>query len=96
LSAAVYTSANYLRPKAPSFTACFRRLERAAAEHGGEIPAAWTLERRLRALPEALRALFRDGSTQQRDRGMFHALEAVNVDGYKWDAFVAIELLPYA
>ena len=91
-----FLKADWLRLERPTFDACFRRLERAAKEHGWAIPSARTLQRRLDALPEGLRILARDGTdalkrtypAQQRDRGVFHALEAVNADGHKWDVFV--------
>ena len=87
---------DWLRPEKPSFTACYRRLQAVALEKGWTIPAARTLERRLLALPEGVRVLAREGidklkrmyPAQERDRGVFHALEAVNVDGHKWDVAV--------
>ena len=91
-----FLKADYLRPERPDFEACHRRLERAAKQHGWTLPSKRTLTRRLEALPEGLRVLARDGAdalkrmfpAQQRDRGVFHALEAVNADGHKWDVFV--------
>jgi putative transposase len=88
--------ADWLRPEKPTFTACYRRLEQAAAERGWTIPAARTLERRLLALPTAVRVLARDGvdslkrmiPAQQRDRAGLHAMQVVNADGHKWDVFV--------
>ena len=92
-----FIRSDYLRAEAPTFTACYRRLERAAGKHGWTIPAERTLQRRMEALPEGVRVLAREGTealkrmvlpSQERDRGVFHALEAVNVDGHKWDVFV--------
>ena len=48
------------------------------------------------AIPEHQRVLLRQGvdalrrmfPAQQRDRGVFHAMEAVNADGHTWDVFV--------
>jgi putative transposase len=88
--------ADWMRLSQPTFQACFRRLERTAKAKGWKIPSARTLQRRLEALPEGLRVLAREGTealkrmypAQQRDRGVFHALEAVNADGHKWDDFV--------
>ena len=88
--------ADYLRPEQPNFAACYRRLGMIAAERGWTLPSEETLLRRMDALPEALRTLMRKGvdalkrlhPAQQRDRGVFHALEAVNADGHKWDVFV--------
>ena len=88
--------ADWLRLERPSFTSCYRRLVAAAAERGWTLPAARTLERRLLALPTAVQVVAREGvdalkrmyPAQARDRSVFHALEAVNADGHKWDVFV--------
>lgn len=88
--------ADYLRPERPTFDACFRRLERVAATRGWTLPSERTLRRRIDALPESLRVLAREGRdalkdlfpAQERTRGHFHALEAVNADGHQWDVFV--------
>lgn len=88
--------ADWLRPEQPSFSACYRRLQEAAASHGWAIPAGRTLERRLLALPEAMRVLARQGRealkrmvpAQERSRAALHALQVVNADGHKWDVFV--------
>jgi hypothetical protein len=92
-----FLKADWLRPEAPNFEACFRRLERAAAEHGWTLPSAKTLKRRLdKELPRSLQVLARKGTKaaqalyphQTRDRSVFHALQAVNADGHKFDVFV--------
>jgi len=88
--------ADYLRPEKPTFASCHGRLVRIAAAKGWTLPAARTLARRIEALPRELVVLTRDGiealkrmyPAQERDRGIFHALEAVNADGHKWDVFV--------
>lgn len=88
--------ADWLRPERPTFQACWRRLEQVAAERGWALPAPRTMERRLLALPVAVRVLARDGAdklkrmipAQQRDRAELHALQVVNADGHKWDVFV--------
>jgi putative transposase len=88
--------ADWLRLERPTFSACYRRLQAVAAERGWTVPAARTLERRLDALAPAVVVLARDGidrlkamyPAQRRDRSVFHALEAVNADGHKWDVFV--------
>ena len=88
--------ADWLRLERPTFSACYRRLQAVAAERGWTLPGARTLERRLLDLPAAVRVLCREGQdalkamypAQQRDRSVFHALEAVNADGHKWDVFV--------
>ena len=87
---------DYLRAERPPFLGCYRRLERTAAKRGWTIPSQRTLQRRIDDLPEALVVLAREGAeaaarlypAQRRDRGGFHALEAVNADGHKWDIFV--------
>ena len=91
-----FIRADWLRPEQPPFTSCWRRLVRVAAEKGWELPSQKTVERRLNALPLTVRVAGRQGvealkqmyPAQQRDRGVFHALEAVNADGHKWDVFV--------
>jgi len=88
--------ADWLRPEQPSFAACYRRIQEAGAVHGWTIPAGRTLERRLLALPEAVRVLARQGRealkrmvpAQERSRAALHALQVVNADGHKWDVFV--------
>lgn len=88
--------ADYLRPEAPAFEACLRRVRALAAEKGWPMPAARTLLRRVMEIPEPQRILKRQGEealrrlfpAQQRDRGVFHALEAVNADGHSFDLFV--------
>ena len=88
--------ADYLRLEYPTFEACFERTLRAAAKHGWSMPSKRTLRRRMDALPPELVTLTRKGvealkrsfPAQQRDRSIFHALEAVNADGHVWDVFV--------
>ncbi len=93
-----YLKSDWLRPEQPAFTACFRRMEDAARQNGwAPIPSSKTLQRRLeRELPRAAIVLARKGRdaaralfpAQTRDRAVFHAMEAVNVDGHKFDVFV--------
>jgi hypothetical protein len=91
--------ADYLRPSRPSFNSCFRRVERIAVEKGWEMPNKRTLRRRVEAIPQSVLTLAREGRdatkalfpAQERDRSGFHALEAVNADGHKWDVFVKWE-----
>lgn len=88
--------ADYLRLSAPTFNDCFRRLEEKAKEKGWNLPSAKTMKRRMDALGEGLLTLCRKGEealrrmypAQERDRSMFHALEAVNADGHRFDVFV--------
>jgi putative transposase len=91
-----FLRADYLRPEQPTLSACYRRLGEAAAEQGWAIPSEKTVGRKLDAIPTPVMVLARKGPdalkamfpAQERDRGVFHALEAVNADGHKWDVFV--------
>ncbi len=92
-----WIKAAYLRPEKPNFADCYRDLTKAAAAHGWTIPAEITLWRRIeRDVPTEVKVLSRQGvdalkrlyPAQQRDRGCFHAMEAVNADGHKIDVFV--------
>jgi len=93
-----YLVADYLRKEEPSFEAAFCRMQDAAAHHGwGPIPSAKTLKRRIdREFPRSVQVLARKGTRavdaiyphQTRDRSIFHALEAVNADGHRFDVFV--------
>ena len=90
-----YLVADYLRPEKPKFEVCYDRLTRAAAEHGWQpVPSSKTLKRRLeREFPRAVITLAREGAEsvqriyphQTRSKGHFHALEAINGDGHKFD-----------
>ena len=88
--------ADYLRPEQPNFVDCYRRAVAIAAKSGWTLPSQSTLQRRMEALPVEVRTLAREGvdalkvmfPAQERARGHFHALEAVNADGHKWDVFV--------
>jgi transposase InsO family protein len=91
-----FIKVDYLRPEQPNFAACYRRLQKVAAAEGWQIPSEDTLKRRIDKLPVQLRVRERQGDDalkqlfpyQKRDRGVFHALQAVNADGHKWDVFV--------
>jgi putative transposase len=86
----------YLRQAEPSAAHCYRQLQQVASQNGWTIPSCKTLERRIAAIDVAQRTYLRKGPealkrlypAQERDRSIFHALEAVNADGYKWDVFV--------
>ncbi|GBR09410.1 transposase domain-containing protein [Gluconobacter frateurii] len=90
---------DWLRVEQPNFTDCYRRVKAAAVEHGWKVPSAKTLLRRLQAFPPELVVLAREGvdalkrlyPAQQRRRDVFHALQAVNADGHRWDVFVKWE-----
>ncbi len=91
-----FVKADYLRPSRPSVAEVYERLRRAAREYGWTIPSKKTVERRLMDLPHAVRVLAREGAealkrlypAQERDRSVFHALEAVNADGHRFDVMV--------
>jgi len=89
---------DFLRPERPSYAACYRRLQAMARERGWTIPSQKTLQRRMESeVPKPARVLAREGRealkqlypAQERDRSLFHALEAVNADGHVWDVQVA-------
>lgn len=88
--------ADYLRPEQPSASGCIYRLQRAALKHGWVLPAKRTLERRLEALPRALKTLARKGvdaiadayPAQTRDKTALEALQWINADGYKHNVWV--------
>lgn len=86
-----FFKADWLRRGQPKAAACYDRLERAAKKHEWIIPDIRTLERRIvKELPREAVILARQGEDalkkcyppQVRDHGVFHALEAVNGDGY--------------
>ena len=92
-----FLRSDYLRSSRPTFESCHERLKAAAAEQGWTLPSAKTLQRRLdRDIPAPVKVLARDGAEALermfppmiRDRGDFHALQAVNADGHRWDVFV--------
>ncbi len=88
--------ADYLRQAEPSLTSAYRRCKRIAERDGWQVPSVGVLRRRLRQLPPAAVTLARKGPNalkalfpaQERDRSHFHALQAVNADGHKFDDFV--------
>ena len=87
--------ADYLRLSQPSFTSCYRRTCDIARAEGWEVPNERTLRRRVDAISDSVKTLARKGRdatkamypAQERDRSCFHAMQAVNVDGHKWDVF---------
>ncbi len=91
--------ADYLRLSQPSFESAYRRTKAIAEANGWTMPTSRTLRRRVDALPASMVVLARKGSealkrmfpAQERDRSHFHALQAVNTDGHKWDVFVKWE-----
>jgi putative transposase len=91
---------DYLRPEAPAFSACYRRMKGASKEQGwSPIPNERALRRRLEAeVPKPVMVAARKKRdqvknlypAQRRDRSMLHAMEAVNMDGHKFDVFVIL------
>ena len=88
--------ADFLRLERPSYATCYRRLLRVAAQKGWAVPSCKTLQRRIEEMPLEVRTARREGEkalkamypAQERDRGVFHALQAVCADGHKMDVFV--------
>lgn len=89
--------ADYLRLSKPPFESCYRRVKAIADANGWGMPSQRTLERRMATeIPKAVMILLREGEdalrdmypAQERDRTSLHAMEAVNIDGHKWDVFV--------
>lgn len=95
-----YFKTEYLAPERPTAQACYERLKRVAPEYGWVLPSLRTFQRRvLTELHPVAIAMKRHGAdaarrmypAQQRDRGVFTALQAVNSDGHKFDVFVKWE-----
>ncbi|PTS73823.1 hypothetical protein DBR17_17900 [Sphingomonas sp. HMWF008] len=92
-----FIRSDYLRPEKPTWAQCYRNLEDVAARHGWSVPHARTLWRKFErevpiqlviALREGQEALRRTLPPQNRTVADLHALEAVNIDGHKFDVFV--------
>lgn len=90
---------DYLRPEGPSFSACYRRVEAKAKREGWAFPDERSLRRRLdRECPPEVQVLARKGRdklkaiypAQRRTRDMLHAMQAVNMDGHRFDVFVKL------
>jgi transposase InsO family protein len=88
---------DWLRPAQPTFTSCYRRVQKLARKEGWSVPSERTLYRRmLTTVPETTRVAKREGEealdrlypAQRRDRSGFHALEAINMDAHTCDVFV--------
>jgi len=94
----LFIKADWLRAEQPSASACYRRLQQVAANHGWLVPSLKTVERRLEALPWQLVALCREGKDAllrrlphvTRTRGHLAPLEAVNADGHYFDVMVRL------
>jgi hypothetical protein len=92
-----FIKSDYLRPEQPSWESCYARLELSAGEHGWQIATSRTLWRRFKAdVPDAVIVAARKGEqavktltpAQRRDKTGMHALQAVNIDGHRWDVMV--------
>lgn len=88
---------DFLRNAQPSFTSCYRRATRVAAEKSLVTLPERTMRRRLdAAVSHVTQVLCRKGidavkrlyPTQVRDKSCLHAMEAVNADFHKFDVFV--------
>ncbi|MCJ9428576.1 Mu transposase C-terminal domain-containing protein [Kordiimonas sp. A6E486] len=89
--------ADYLRLSKPRFADSYGRIKELADANEWAMPAERTMFRRMKQeIPAPVMILMREGEEalkrayppQRRDRSMFHALEAINADGHKWDVFV--------
>lgn len=89
---------DYLRPSPKSFSACYDSVKRKFADKRGLVlPSERTLRRKLeREVDPRVIILLRKGEEAlrqtlpptERSVADLHALEAVNIDGHKWDVFV--------
>lgn len=89
---------DYLRPEKPTFSSCYYRVKnRHAAPQGLAMPPERTLRRKMeREIDPRLIVLKREGAeelrrmlpAQERSVLGLHAMEAINIDGHKWDVFV--------
>ena len=87
----------YLRPSPVGFEHTYRKTVEEAKRLGLTLPHSKTLTRRLRAeVPKDVIILKRQGMDavietlppQKRTRSGLTAMQAVNIDGHKWDVFV--------
>lgn len=88
----------YLTQSKLPHSACYRRVERKAAEMGWSIPIGKTFIRRLdQEVPPAAQTFFRYGPEAlnhafphlQRDRSSIAPMQILNLDGHTWDVRVA-------
>jgi hypothetical protein len=89
--------ADYLRQSRPTHAACYRNLQRMAADRGWNLPSAKTLQRRLDAeVPMPVQTLCRKGQEAvahafphlERDRSSITPMQIGNLDGHTWDVRV--------
>lgn len=91
---------DFLRPERPSFSACYRRVEKTAKrEKWLPLPSERTLRRKLdREVPKSVQVMAREGKdkakglypAQRRSKTHLHAMQLVNMDGHKLDVFVRV------
>lgn len=82
-----------LRSGRKNFAADVRLLHERAQEKGWTLPSERTLRRIVDAIPRPVKILRQEGETAlrrsvpalRRDHASFHALQALNGDGHKWD-----------
>lgn len=95
----VALKSDYLRPEAPKFSACYRRVAELAERNGWTLPSEPSLRRRLNAeVPHDVQVAARRGRdavkalypAQRRSVAAMHAMEAVNADGHRLDVFVRV------
>jgi putative transposase len=88
---------DFLRPEQPTLSSCIERMREVAERQGWTIPGDRSLRRRIEAeLPRAVQVLKRSGAdavkalypAQTRSRAHLKAMQAVNMDGHKFDVFV--------
>ncbi len=89
---------DYLRKSKPPFSACYDRVKREYCEPRGlSLPSERTLRRKLEREVDGRVIVFeREGAEALRQTlpptprsvADLHALQAVNIDGHKWDVFV--------
>lgn len=89
---------DYLRPSEPTLAVCYAKAKALGAERGLSLPSQMAFRRRFeKEVPQAARLLARKGSEAlrrsvpaiRRSVEELHALELVNMDGHKFDVFVA-------
>lgn len=88
---------DYLRPEKPTFSSCYWRTSQIADARGLSLPSEKTLKRKFdRDIDKRLVTAKRGGADalrqmlppQRRSRAHLHAMEAINIDGHKFDVFV--------
>lgn len=96
-SAWQFLLSDYLRPEKPTFASCYWRAREFADPRGLVVPHERALRRKLErevdgrlvvARREGAEALRRSLPAQERSVLDLHAMEAVNIDGHKFDVFV--------